>query len=202
MKVSDEDRRFFLESGKLRRYRHGHLLYKQGDDSTCLFLILEGEVEIFVEYGNHRTLVARMGTGDLLGYLALLSGQDQTVCAVTTRNTLLVIISRSAFEQRMNTRPELLLSILHDLATTIGELTLRLSTLPLGAYGRLRFCLEKLACETDYVIEGSWTQQKLAELAGCRRETVAKVMSALRRGQWIRCNNKLITILRPLPEVF
>jgi CRP/FNR family cyclic AMP-dependent transcriptional regulator len=205
MNMSEEDRCFLLENGKLRRYRRGHHLFKQGDEGTCLFLVLAGEVETFVEDSNRRTVIARAGAGHLFGCLALLSGRGQSASAVTIRDTLLAIISKSAFEQRINARPEFFAAILCDLAATIGELTLRLSTLPLDAYGRLRFCLQSLARNTNcvpVVIEGSWTQRQLSELIGCRRETVAKMMSTLKRGHWIRCDETRITILRPLPEVF
>jgi CRP/FNR family cyclic AMP-dependent transcriptional regulator len=204
MKLSEDDRRLLLENATLRRYPRGRLLFKQGDDGDRVFIVLVGEVEIFVEDCNRRTVIARTGTGDLLGDIALLSGQGQTASAVTVRDSLLGIISKSAFEQCVTAHPELLTAILRDLAATIGELTLRLSTLPLDAYGRLRFCLERLAREPDRVavIDGSWTQQQLSELVGCSRETVTKILSTLKRGQWIRCNKKHITILRPLPEVF
>jgi CRP-like cAMP-binding protein len=204
MKLSEDDRRFLLENATVRRYPRGHFLFKQGDNGDRLFVVIAGEVEIFVEDCNRRTVIARTGTGDLVGDVALLSGQGQTASAVTVRGSLLGIISKCAFEQCVSARPELLTAILRDLAATIGELTLRLSTLPLDAYGRLRFCLERLAHEADRVavIEGPWTQQQLSELVGCSRETVARIMSALKRGRWIRCNKKHITILRPLPEVF
>ncbi len=166
--------------------------------------MLAGEVEIFVKDCHGRTVIARKGMGELFGELALLTGQGRTASAVTVEDSLLGVISKCAFEQCMSARPALLAAILRDLAATIGELTLRLSTLSLDAYGRLRFCLSALARETDgvAVVDGSWTQQQLAELAGCRRETVAKIMSALKRGNWIRADNKRIAILRPLPEAF
>ena len=80
----------------------------------------------------------------------------------------------------------------------------RLSSLPLDAYGRLRSCLDRLARETNgcVVVQGLWTQQQLAELTGCRRETVQKILCELSKGGWIRCDRRQITILRPLPEEF
>ena len=80
----------------------------------------------------------------------------------------------------------------------------RLSTLPLDAYGRLRYYLISLARETDgcVVVQGLWTPQQLADLAGCRRETVQKILCELTRGGWIRCDRRRITILRELPENF
>jgi CRP-like cAMP-binding protein len=92
----------------------------------------------------------------------------------------------------------------HHLAVAFGEMMMRLSTLPLDAYGRLRSCLVSLARDTNgcLVLQGLWTQQQLADLAGCRRETVGKILCELSRGGWIRCDRRRITVLRELPEEF
>jgi CRP/FNR family transcriptional regulator, cyclic AMP receptor protein len=204
MMLSEGDRNFLLEHAVVRRYPRGHLLFDQGDDATCLFVVLEGEVEIFVENCQGRTVIARREIGELFGELELLGGQDRTASAVTVRDSLLGVIRKCAFEQCISARPELLAAILRQLAVAIGEMTMRLSTLSLDAYGRLRFCLSRLVRSSDGfgVVEGSWTQQQLAELAGCRRETVARILSELKRGHWIRSDKQRIMILRPLPENF
>jgi CRP-like cAMP-binding protein len=202
--LTDCDRNFLLENGTVRRYRCGHVLFKQGDVATSLFLMLAGEAELFVESGYCRTVIARKEIGEILGEIELLGGQHRTASAVTVRDSLLAVIGKRAFDQCMSARPELCSAILRDLAVAVGEMTLRLSTLSLDAYGRLRYCLSRIARAADgvAVVEGSWTQQQLAELAGCRRETVGKIMSELKRGKWIRSEKRQITILRPLPEAF
>jgi CRP/FNR family transcriptional regulator, cyclic AMP receptor protein len=204
MGLSEADRQFLLEHAALRRFARGQSLFQQGDDATCAFLVVAGEVEIFVENYQGRTVIARKETGELFGEFELLGGQDRIASAVTVKASVLGVIRKCAFERCIGTRPELLTAILRDLAVVIGEMTLRLSTLSLNAYGRLRFCLSRLARETGdiAVVEGHWTQQQLAELAGCRRETVAKIMSELKRGEWIRSEKQRIAILRPLPEYF
>jgi CRP-like cAMP-binding protein len=204
MGLSEGDRSFLLEHAAVRRYRRGHLLFEQGDDTAGVFVVLDGEVEIFVETCHGRTVIARKKIGELFGEIELLGGQDRTASAVTVRDSVLGVIRKRTFEQCLNARPELLTTILRHLAVAIGEMTMRLSTLSLDAYGRLRFYLSRLALEADgvEVVDGCWTQQQLAELAGCRRETVAKILSELKRGQWIRADKQRITILRPLPEAF
>jgi CRP/FNR family transcriptional regulator len=204
MGLSEDDRHFLLEHAAVRRFRRGHLMFGQDEDATCLFLLLEGEVEIFVENCHGRTVIARKEIGDLFGEVELLSGLQRTASAAAVRDSLVAVISKRTFEQCISTRPALLGAILRDLSVAICEMTMRLSTLGLDAYGRLRFCLSKLARESGggTVIEGRWTQQQLAEFAGCSRETVAKILSELKRGQWVQHCHQKITLLRPLPEVF
>jgi CRP/FNR family transcriptional regulator, cyclic AMP receptor protein len=202
--LSEEDRRFLLSQAAVRRYRRGHPIFSKGDDATCLFFVLAGEIEIFIVNGCGRTVISRTEVGELFGGLELLSGQQRTASAVAIRDSLLGVIYQGGLERAMTARPELLTAIIRDLAATVAEITMRLSTLSLDAYGRLRFCLNCLARNAGdiAVVEGCWTHQQLAEFAGCSRETVSKIISELKRGQWITSDKKRITILRPLPEDF
>ena len=134
----------------------------------------------------------------------MLGGQYRIASAVTLGASKLGIIRKCAFEQCIRARPELLAAIVHHLPVAVGEMMMRLSTLPLDAYGRLRFCLGTLARETSgfAVVQGLWTQQQLAKLAGCRRETVGKILCELKKNRSIQFEKQRITILRPLPEDF
>jgi CRP/FNR family transcriptional regulator, cyclic AMP receptor protein len=204
--MSEGDRKYLIEHAAVRRYPRGRYLFNQGDDPTSLFVVLEGEVEIFVENYQARTIIAREPSGKLVGELEILGGcQYRLGSAVTLTDSTLGVIRKSVFEQCIRNRPELGAGLAHHLAVANGEMMTRLSTLPLDAYGRLRSCLNsRLARETSgcLVVPGLWTQQQLAELIGCARETVGKILGELMRGGWIRHDRQQVTILRPLPEDF
>jgi CRP/FNR family transcriptional regulator, cyclic AMP receptor protein len=205
MVLPEGELNFLLEHAMVRRYRRGDHLFHQGDEATCLFIVLEGEVEVFIENGQaDRTIIDRRESGALFGELELLSGQDRIASAVALTDATLGVIRRCVFEECRRARPQLLAAVARDLAVAFGEIMRRLSTLPLDAYGRLRYYLTRLARETNgsMVVQGLWTQQQLAELAGCRRETAQKILCELSKGGWIRCDRRQITILRPLPEEF
>lgn len=207
MILAEEHRNLLLQHATVRRYRRGQCLFHQSDEPTSLFLVLEGEVEIFIVVENgqaFRTIIDRKESGALFGELELLGGQDRVASAVTLSDATLGVIRKYVFQQCLQARPELFAAIVEHLAVAFGEMITRLSTLPLDAYGRLRFCLNSLARETNgcVVVKGLWTQQQLAELTGCCRETVQKILCELTNGGWIRCDRRQITILRPLPEEF
>jgi CRP/FNR family transcriptional regulator, cyclic AMP receptor protein len=203
MVLSESDRNFLLKHAAVRRYRRGHNLFNQGDDATCLFVVLEGEVEIFVDNGQDRTVVHRKHSGAVFGELELLGGQERIASAVTLAESKLGVIRKCAFEQCIATKPELLVTIVRHLAVAIGDMVMRLSISPLDAYGRLRFCLYSLAREANgFMVVQGWTQQQLADFAGCCRKTVSDILCNLKEGQWIQSKKQRITILRPLPEHF
>ena len=207
MVLAEGDRNFLLQHAVVRRYRRGQYLFHQGDEPTSLFLVLEGEVEIFIVVENGqalRTIIDRKESCALFGELELLGGQDRIASTVTLSDATLGVIRKCVFQQCLEARPALLAALLHHPCVGFGEMMTRLSTLPLDAYGRLRSCLVSLARDTNgcLVLQGLWTQQQLADLAGCRRETVGKILCELSRGGWIRCDRRRITVLRELPEEF
>jgi CRP-like cAMP-binding protein len=73
MMLSEGESHFLLEHAAVRGYRRRHVLFDQGDDATCLFVVLAGEVEVFVEHCQGRTVLTRKEIGEL----ELLDGQDR-----------------------------------------------------------------------------------------------------------------------------
>jgi CRP-like cAMP-binding protein len=205
MVLEESDRNFLLEHAVVRRYRRGCHLFHQSDEATSVFVVLDGDIEVFIENGQaDRTIIDRKESGALFGELELLSGQDRTASAVTLTDATLGVIRKGVFQECLGARPGLLAAVAHHLSVAFGEMMKRLSTLPLDAYGRLRSCLNSLARDINgsVTVQGLWTQQQLAELVGCRRETVQKILCELTQGGWIRCDRRRISILRELPEDF
>jgi len=201
MVLDEIERVLLLEHGELRRYRRDSLLFERGAEGHALFLIVEGEVEIFVGDGAGRTLIGRKRAGEVFGELALLADRPRTASARTTSNSLLAVVSRASFLACHAANPPLQDAIRRHLVATVEQTTLRLATVHLSAYGRLRTCLYDHA-EVDGTLPGVWTQQSLAAWSGCTRETVAKILGDLRRGGWIRNDRGRIAILRQLPLSF
>jgi CRP-like cAMP-binding protein len=189
-----------LRQATVRRYPRAQLLFERNDDGHCAFLVTEGEVEIFLGDGAERTLISRKHTGDLFGELSVLFDRPRMASARTVSDTVLAIISRANFRACHAESAALQEAIRRHLVSLLDETTLRLFTMHHSVYGRLRVCLCTLGESGQ--LPGVWTQQRLAEWAGCTRETVGKILGELGRGGWIRCERGRITILKPLPFYF
>jgi CRP-like cAMP-binding protein len=204
MILGERERQLLLRQATVRRYPRGRVLFQHGDDAHSLFFVIDGEVEIFLGEPHERTLIFCVHAGQVFGELSLLKGCRRTVSAITVAKSSLAIITREEFQHCLVESAELRAAVLQHLVSLVDELTVRVSTLQLSAYGRLRSCLSTLAGSTEeaHVLPGTWTQQRLAEWAGCTRETVAKIMGQLRRGGWVRYNRGRIVIVRDLPTTF
>jgi CRP/FNR family cyclic AMP-dependent transcriptional regulator len=202
--LSVEDQLFLREHATVKSYKKNHHVLEKGDDGGYFYLILEGYVEVYIENDSSRTLICRMGPSEFFGELSLLTGDPCTASVMTIEDSRLAVLHKRPFNECLMARSTLRLAIIRQLGRMVAELTEKLTMLPLQAYGRIRFYLYHLAQEIDghLVIDGYWTHQHLAELTGCTRETVAKIMAELKRGGWVHYEKQRIVLLKRLPDRF
>lgn len=203
--LAEDDREYLMAQSRSKRFKKNHPVVSQGEDGSAFFLILSGEVEVFVEAEDKRTLLCRLGPGEFFGELALLTGGPRTASVVTTCDSELAVIGTTAFRNALDARPTLWLFLVRQLVMLVRDLTEKVALSPLKAYERLRHHLYRLAVERDgqLVIEGHWTHVHFAELVGCVRENIVKIFGELRRGGWIAYDEEgRLIILKNLPKSF
>jgi signal transduction histidine kinase len=100
-----------------QRYEPGDLLCREGEIGRRLFIISEGEAEIFVQTDeNQLILVKNVGPADYFGEMALINDAPRaaTVRAITKCSTL--EIDREAFVATIDQNPALLRSIVRQIS--------------------------------------------------------------------------------------
>lgn len=105
-----------------RNYRPGEDIVREGEVGDCMYVIQEGEADVFKRIDGISTLVDSMGTGDLFGEIAIL---EQTVRSSTVRaRTPLkaITLDRSTFLRRVQEDPALALNVLRVMAGRVRRL--------------------------------------------------------------------------------
>ncbi len=121
-----------------RSVRAGEWVFHEGELGEELFLVLTGEVKVFV---TQRTLgiekeLRRLGPGDYFGEVSLLTGGTRTASVRAIHDTRLLALTRSAFVALLGRLPSLAMSVCSGLARYIeANRTGTGTTLP---YVRLR----------------------------------------------------------------
>lgn len=82
----------------------GEWLFHEGDHGDSMYIVARGVVEVIDEASDES--VALLGGGDLLGEMALLTGDPRTAGARAGTPVTVGRISRRDFRQLMETRPE------------------------------------------------------------------------------------------------
>ena len=87
--------------------RVGDLLFRAGDASYDLFVVLEGEVQVVRPSGADEILVAEFGPGNFVGELTLLTGQHRFLTGRVSRSGRVLVIPQPELRRLMSVRPAL-----------------------------------------------------------------------------------------------
>ena len=91
--------RKFVLSSTLLEFEPGEIVYRQNDDSTALYLVMKGAVEITVPSkvpGAKEPVVDQFGSGQIFGDVALLADERRKTNAVALTHTTLMVLTREA----------------------------------------------------------------------------------------------------------
>ena len=138
----DEVLRAVLAQGRLEEFGPGALLFRQGDQGDRLYIVKSGALEVLAAPadGADAVPVAYLGTGEVLGELALLTGSPRTATVRCPEKAEVFVLEKPVFQDLMVTLPPFPRGLCLVLARRLEATTLkvpRASTKQLQ--GNLRF---------------------------------------------------------------
>lgn len=96
---------------KLRCYQSDEFICRQGEVGDSMFIIESGLVEILIQQPDSLVLLDRLRRGDILGEMALLTGEPRTANAVAAAPTEVMELNRNAFAAIIAHYPHVLFNI-------------------------------------------------------------------------------------------
>jgi CRP/FNR family cyclic AMP-dependent transcriptional regulator len=147
-------------------------------------------------------VLALEGPSAVFGEIAVLDGAVRSASIAAMEQTELLKIGADDFFALLERNAELNRSVIQSLAGRIRKLTDAAQGLALDSvYRRLTARLQECAVEenSEWVITERLTHQLLADMIGCSREMVSRIMSDLVKGGYIRIEPGRWVIQRKLP---
>jgi len=83
--LSDQNIEWLITQGQHNRVSPSTVLIREGGPTDMLYIVLDGELGIYVSIGGQEKLIARRGAGDILGEMSFIEDKpaSATVKAVT-----------------------------------------------------------------------------------------------------------------------
>ena len=97
----------------------GHVIARQGEIGTGLFVIIDGEVRV-VRDGEE---IARLGAGDFFGEMSVIDGLPRVAGVVTTTPARCLALASWEFERLVMDHPTIGLAILRGLSARLRAKT-------------------------------------------------------------------------------
>lgn len=97
----------------------GETLLHEGDEGDGLYVVMDGLVRVTTESPEGDTLVVELGRGEVVGEVALLTGEKRTANVYAARDTQLCKLSKAGFDFLVNKYPMVMTQIALQMARRI-----------------------------------------------------------------------------------
>lgn len=169
-----------------RSFARGDLVFRQGDPSDSLYVVLDGRVAIATRSSDGReSVVAVLEPGGLFGELGVFDGEPRSADVRALTDSVLAALDYAHVRRAIDDRPEILRAIVVLLAQRLRATDEALADavfldVPARTAKRL---LELAGDDDDFRIP--LTQEELAGLVGASRERVNKALALFTRLGWL-----------------
>ncbi|MDD5675730.1 MAG: Crp/Fnr family transcriptional regulator [Chitinivibrionales bacterium] len=188
----------------MREFLPGQTIVQQEDEGgQTFFIIISGIVHVAVMAAEGKqTILATLRPGDFFGEMAILDGEPRSASVIAADRCTLLMLYRAMFMDILQKYPKIAIAMLSEMSKRIRRANRHINTLSLmSVYGRVATVLLNLAREQGQknhgllVIPDRPTHQVLADMVGCSRETVSRVISQLQKKHYIAMDKNRIIIL-------
>lgn len=201
--VDDHDLARIAAASTVRGYRKNSIIISEGDASSSLYLVLDGELKVYVSDEDGRAnIINRLGPGDYFGELSLIDEQPRSASIEALTQCRLSVLTRAYFIDYLETHPRMAIRMLEGMGERLRRTTDHAKSLALmDVFGRIANLLLQLAGEEDgRLVTPPLTQQDIADQVGASREMVSRILKDLRAGNYISMDGKRFVINKRIPD--
>jgi len=183
-------------------YPAGAILFMEKQDPRGVFVLCAGEVKLSISSSRGKTLILRIAKpGEILGLMAVMSGNSYEVTAETLHPCQVAFIRRNDFLGFIARHSEACQGVVKQLSTFYQGACDQLRTVALStsAPEKLARVLLDWSATGKETKEGRQiklplTHEEIAEFIGTTRETVTRTLSDFKARQFVALQGSTMTI--------
>lgn len=185
----------------------GSTIIRESEPGDLFFVILRGEVKVFVDSPDGREVVlSHLQTGDFFGEMALLQGETRSASVTALTDCELAVLARAEFLAVLARDFSLTRKILETLSSRLRKANNVIESMALlDVGGRLARYLIRLADESGQpAVDGFFlvtrpTHQEIANSIGATRETVTRMLKQFEARKLIRTKGSMVWVPAEVP---
>lgn len=191
--LSPADFEVLQRTGDIISKYPGTHLFREGEAATAAFLIREGDVDLYRSHGERRDIIGRVGSGSVIGDIAMFSGQPYISSARAVGHVEAFRFDRDRLLPELARSPAITLRWLVASLTQLERTQRRVLNL------MHRTVLDQVAGllinESDDRGEVPLSQATIATLLGASRQSVNEALNELRRRELVETGYRLVKIV-------
>jgi CRP/FNR family transcriptional regulator len=200
-RLPTEDVRALASRARLRSFKEGAILVREGEPGDAIHILVAGSVRIAVSSreGEEAT-VATLGPGESIGEFAIFDRLPRSATAIATMKTQAFVVTRTDFEAWLKSRPHAALALLETFSLRLRKTNQGLTDV---MFLDLQHRLAKQLCAladsvgaagADGAVRVQVRQADLGSMLGVTRESVNKELQNFQRRGWLRTSRGGVTI--------
>ena len=120
-----------------QQFSPGEIIFREGDESTCAYRILSGNVEIYKRTERGTVLLAVLDEGDVFGEMGIISDRPRSAYASAKDSVTVQVISRESLGATLHSQPEEITLIIRVLMERLREASQQVSELVSQHHGKM-----------------------------------------------------------------
>lgn len=191
-----------VRKGQIRTYEKGAIVYRRGDPSDSLMVVISGRVKISnTNAGGKEIVLDFLGVGDIYGEFSAMDGKERAVDAFALEDSEVFVVYSRDLLPTLIAHPHAMLEIIRVLceraragAAIIEDNTLRMRAR--AAKGLLRLARQRGCRSADGAsLQLTISQEELGKYLGLSRANVSRQLGQLRLANTITVNGTVISII-------
>lgn len=116
--LKEDDFEYILENLQEVHHSADTKIFEIGDLGDCLYVIAEGEVEVYIEGSekSDKIILSTLKEGDYFGEMALITGEPRSASVSTLTDCILMRLGKNEFDQLIIKNPSITISLSHMLS--------------------------------------------------------------------------------------
>lgn len=201
-RLSDSERTALLQIGQIRHYARHDFIFRAGEGSRNVFLLLRGRVKIFQPStaGKEAILWFCFG-GELFGLAEAARGGERVVSAQASDRCEILCIRQEQFQSYLEAHPPVALTVIQLLSCRLrllGDIAINLISDDVPT--RVMKMIVQMGArwgvptEQGLRLDIPLTHQEIADMIGTSRQTITTVLGQLQRSGLLSVDRRRISI--------
>lgn len=208
MSLDPAELRSLSALGRLVRFADGARIFREGEVSGRVILLVRGRVKVFSSTKDGREIVlAIRGPGDSLGEISAVDGGPHSATCEAMEPVEALAVASEVFRGFLKAHPQVAFLLLQTITSRLRDADLkRVEFGGQDTLGRVAARLIELAeqygSDDDgrVTIDLAFSQHELAGWVSASRESVVKALTVMRSRGWIETRRRRIIVLN-LPAI-
>lgn len=183
-------------------YRKGQTIFFEGNNSHGIYCVHKGKIKMHkLGYDGKEQIIRFAKDGDILGYRALLSGENYSLSATVLEDSSVCYIPKNSLIELISKDPKFAIKVMELTCREMGKATHAITNLAQKPVRErlaevLLILKQTFGERSDGSIDIALSREEIASLVGTATESCIRILSEFKRDELVKLEGKKITILQ------